>query len=1338
MHSLFRTRGAILAGLLVLALASLTPALASAKPEPGAKKPRGFRLLAGSQTSMAINSVDCGVTSNGQVCVALLGSSTGGGGFWPKGTPDQYIFNSGLQLAGVVSGGPWDGDTTGAWFFSARGGESSDQVQPIYNSVDADDAANWPLQAMVPSGDASADLFNPLLQTDSTSVACLTTGVCRRVKASQGDIWWMAWDGNPAQVTGRPHPLGVLVETRGMGWNYPSGNQDIIYFIYTFYNITSTVAADYAAVRPEIRSILLDQAAIFQATNNAAFNISLPAGGYTINKMFAAFATDMDVSLANTNYSSVNLPFALGYTYEHTFSGEPGWDFNPGIFGAPFFAGAGFAGIKYLKAPSGPGAINLFSNTVNTSATFRPIFVDPANATQLWRYLSGNISVPAGDLACNTGDPTVSKICWLNNTAPADVRFFQSSTELSLPPGGVGSIVVAYIFAAPVAIPGCSAAPCTTTKPGDPTILGNIAKMATGVNRVDSLTGYVSSSDVDGNGIITQATATGVPEFKVVNGSLLGKSYTAQSVFNAKFLLPFAPEPPNFFLIPGSNQVTIMWQLSASETSGDPYYSVAQNVSDAALYDPNYRRFDVEGYRIYRGRVDSPDQLALIAQFDYAGTVFDDYAGVVNFVPTCAPELNIYIACPVPYTAPAPGVPRTVKHANPLVGNIIQVKAETASPDRLKLATGLAFVATSDTALTGGNSGLPNLADTGVPFTYVDINVSNNFRYFYVVTAFDVNSLTSAPSSLSSPKGNTKSVTPQLPASNYENAGNITSQGIYGRGVALDYKAAAPALDPVTGKFAGLMPASNGWTIGLESFVAQVLSAPGNFAVRLDSIGLGSSYSGPITQVKYYLSALSGSSVTPLVLPLAQDPTFITVSGAATFPAVFIDGTLAAIYGGDANYFLKGAAGSTLVGTYYSNAYGRGCVNNADGFGTVNANCSYQGPRWFAGPSPANNETETNPNFGNTSNNSGNLVNTTLPNSTGWNNAGKLPGVLVINNPQSYETVQNLWRQVEGVGSGAKRMADYNVYWGAAGRVDSVIDVTHNVPVPFNASIYRGGWGFLNAAAANNLLSYDTRAPLTIGDIGCVEPYKSTGVVGGAAGVIPCTSPTAYALSQTAIPGVTAFVTASTADAAWGAKVAPVATFPGFILLLGGEIYQFELADAAGTLPAPGTVWSVRDYVGAITGGNGYAGNKGPYAFTASVRPFTAVGTELRVNFDVTNQVNATSNLDLTKVHTVPDPYYVTDAYEVSYDNKIIKFVNLPTQATIRIYSSSGVLVRVLNFNSTGPDAGPYQGSELGGALSWDVKNRNNQIVASGVYFYHVESGDARFIGRMTIINFTK
>ena len=73
----------------------------------------------------------------------------------------------------------------------------------------------------------------------------------------------------------------------------------------------------------------------------------------------------------------------------------------------------------------------------------------------------------------------------------------------------------------------------------------------------------------------------------------------------------------------------------------------------------------------------------------------------------------------------------------------------------------------------------------------------------------------------------------------------------------------------------------------------------------------------------------------------------------------------------------------------------------------------------------------------------------------------------------------------------------------------------------------------------------------------------------------------------------------------------------------------------------------------------------------------------------------------------------------------MIKFVNLPQDAVIRIYSSSGVLVTLLEHHST----------TFGGAMDWNVRNRTGRRMASGVYFYHVEAGDARRVGRLTIVN---
>jgi hypothetical protein len=95
----------------------------------------------------------------------------------------------------------------------------------------------------------------------------------------------------------------------------------------------------------------------------------------------------------------------------------------------------------------------------------------------------------------------------------------------------------------------------------------------------------------------------------------------------------------------------------------------------------------------------------------------------------------------------------------------------------------------------------------------------------------------------------------------------------------------------------------------------------------------------------------------------------------------------------------------------------------------------------------------------------------------------------------------------------------------------------------------------------------------------------------------------------------------------------------------------------------------------------------------------------------------------------------VQSKYEVSTDQKVLKFVGLPQDCIIRIYSSSGVLVRILEHHSgTYASASNTQGSEH----DWDLRNRNNQVVASGVYFWHVEAGGQRKLGRFTVVNFAQ
>ncbi len=1296
MHSRFSKRGALVGGLLALVLAVMLPAVASAVPEAGAKQ-RGFRLFARSLGAITVNRVYCGLATTGEVCVDSNNSSTIGGGYWPKGTADQYVFNSGLQIAGIIdpasAGNPWAGDTTGGFFFDPKGTTQHGlQVEPIYNSQNPEDLAAWPEAAFVPQGDAVANLYFPLLQG--------------RKVASQGDVWWVSWEGNPGQASGRPHPLGIAVEQRGMGWNYPTGNEDIIYFTYTFYNITSLNEADYASIRPGMRELMIARANDFHALNNAAFGIDLPDGGYTITDMYAAFGADMDVGDAGENYSSVQLPFALGNTYEASFGQPAGWTFDPGIFAPPFFPGVGFVGVKYLSSPTGAGEINLFSNTINGGS-----FGDARNTTQLWRYLSGNINPAAGDAPCEQGPPQVTKLCYINNGDRDDMRFFQSSTALTLAPGEFGTIVVAYIFAPPVAV--TSFVPGGDQKPGDPLRFSSKTQLETiGANMVDSLAGFLDYNDLNGDGITQQG------EYTVVPGSLLGKANVAQSVFNFNFLLPFAPDSPEFYLVPGDEQVTVLWRPTPSEASGDAYFAVASEPTVTPeggglpevnpLYDPNYRQFDVEGYRVYRGRVDAPTSLTLLAQFDYSGKVISDFTGSINPVNTCAPDLGIFTDCPAAYDPLEfqPGVERTVSYEVPLVGQLVQVKGG----GRTVLADSTAFVLIADTALTGGAAGFPELEDTGVPFIYVDNAVRNNFRYFYSVTAFDVNSFASGPSSLESPRI-TRAVTPGPVASN-QTYSTTFSSAVWGRSGPVPDNG-VPTLDPVTGKFSGPFPPANALEPEIVGFAQELISESGALAIRLDSLDLGNGYTD--IPVNFYYTINPGPTEFHMVSTIEQEEFDATHSDTKSFFFTKPDPTLAAQFG--VNPATELAAGYTvdLPGNYYTNTWARGCANNASGYDAgssdPNGTCSYNGPRWFDGPSPSRNETMDNP---------------TAPGNNNWaaggpptadpNNAGELSGVTVIHEHRTYYTMSGAGTRVFfGAFGGAVRAADFNVYWGEGGVVDSVIDVTHDVVVPFRTDA-NASWGILNTSAGAGGGSEDNRPNvLTIADFGCVDPINDLQTVWN------CTAGAPYQLSQTAQLGDLAL----TFGGAGNVATSTVAAEQGFAMYLSGFMFFFQMP----ALPADGTVWSMRSYIGAINNGRGGpAGDEGDYIFTPRPRTMSAVGAEVRVSYDVVNQVAAPTLADLERVHTVPDPYYVTNEYEQTTDNKILQFVNLPNAATIRIYSSSGILVQVIEHNTVTKD----------GTATWNLLNRNDQVVASGVYFYHIEAGDARRVGRFTIVNFAQ
>jgi len=87
----------------------------------------------------------------------------------------------------------------------------------------------------------------------------------------------------------------------------------------------------------------------------------------------------------------------------------------------------------------------------------------------------------------------------------------------------------------------------------------------------------------------------------------------------------------------------------------------------------------------------------------------------------------------------------------------------------------------------------------------------------------------------------------------------------------------------------------------------------------------------------------------------------------------------------------------------------------------------------------------------------------------------------------------------------------------------------------------------------------------------------------------------------------------------------------------------------------------------------------------------------------------------LANIIVVPNPY---EAGKVPWDEEggeHIEFRNLPSLATIRIYTMSGELVRTIEHG-----AGDF--GESGDAQRWDLKNDRGEKATSGVYIYHVST----------------
>ena len=105
---------------------------------------------------------------------------------------------------------------------------------------------------------------------------------------------------------------------------------------------------------------------------------------------------------------------------------------------------------------------------------------------------------------------------------------------------------------------------------------------------------------------------------------------------------------------------------------------------------------------------------------------------------------------------------------------------------------------------------------------------------------------------------------------------------------------------------------------------------------------------------------------------------------------------------------------------------------------------------------------------------------------------------------------------------------------------------------------------------------------------------------------------------------------------------------------------------------------------------------------------------------------------ELSDVRVVPNPYVAATKFESPLPPGVtsgrgerkIEFQNLPSDATVKIFTSRGQHIRTLS----------HSGNIHSGTISWDLKTKENLDIAYGVYFYVVESLSGVKKGKIGII----
>jgi hypothetical protein len=124
-----------------------------------------------------------------------------------------------------------------------------------------------------------------------------------------------------------------------------------------------------------------------------------------------------------------------------------------------------------------------------------------------------------------------------------------------------------------------------------------------------------------------------------------------------------------------------------------------------------------------------------------------------------------------------------------------------------------------------------------------------------------------------------------------------------------------------------------------------------------------------------------------------------------------------------------------------------------------------------------------------------------------------------------------------------------------------------------------------------------------------------------------------------------------------------------------------------------------------------------------------------RLKITPTPAMVRTDSVLTLNVKVVPNPYIIASEWQNSFRLRRLRFINLPSTCTVRIFNLNGELVKtILHTNNTTASNGTELSNFTGGDEWWDLLSENRQLVASGIYVFHVQSEVGEQVGKFVVI----